>query len=212
VDFAMKNGARVLYASTSEIYGDPLEHPQKEGYFGNVNTVGTRSCYDEGKRFGEAYLSTAIRKGLRGGMVRIFNTYGPRMRLDDGRAVPEFFRAAVADRPVPICGDGNQTRSFCYVSDLVEGIFRLYESGHGEPVNIGNPHEITISEMADSIERLLNKPVKRNYLPARPDDPKQRCPDITRARRVLGGWEPKVGLEEGLRKTIEHFQAEMAKG
>lgn len=219
VELALQYDARYLIASTSEIYGDPLVHPQTEEYWGNVNTLGPRACYDETKRFGEAYVSTAIRgvgkrdgksyKPLNGGMVRIFNTYGPRMRLDDGRVVPELCREALAGKPMSICGDGTQTRSFCYVSDLVEGIFRLFESGITHPVNIGNPSERTILEFAKSVAELTGSKAGIRHLPARQDDPKKRCPEITKAKTLLK-WEPKVDLKEGLAKTIAFFKEEMS--
>jgi dTDP-glucose 4,6-dehydratase len=219
VELALKHDARYLVASTSEIYGDPLEHPQKEGYFGNVNSIGPRACYDEAKRFAEAYVSTAIRgvgrasgggsrKPLNGGIVRIFNTYGPRMRPDDGRIVPEFCIQALTGKALTLHGDGKQTRSFCYVSDLVDGIIRLFESGVKEPVNIGNPVERTVREFAEAVIRLSKSASQLTYVPARQDDPKRRCPDIERARRLLG-WEPKVGLDEGLAASIEYFRTQL---
>ncbi len=195
VELALKHDARYLVASTSEIYGDPLEHPQKETYFGNVNTIGPRACYDEAKRFSEAYVSTAIRgvgkyngesyRPLNGGMVRIFNTYGPRMRPDDGRVVPELCMQALAGKDLTICGDGTQTRSFCFVSDLVEGIVRLFESGEKNPVNIGNPGEYSILQFAETILKLTGSSSKIKFLPARQDDPRKRKPDITRAKSLL---------------------------
>jgi dTDP-glucose 4,6-dehydratase len=197
-------------ASTSEIYGDPLEHPQKETYWGNVNTLGPRACYDEAKRFAEAVVSTATRlQGLNGAMVRIFNTYGPRMRIDDGRVVPELARQVIQGKPLTVHGEGLQTRSFCYVSDLVEGIFRLFESQIHEPVNCGNPSERTILEFAEMIQKVSGVTLPIQKLPGRQDDPHRRCPDITRARTLLG-WEPKVDLEEGLRRTMEAFRKELA--
>jgi dTDP-glucose 4,6-dehydratase len=206
VEIAMKYKARYLIASTSEIYGDPLEHPQKEEYWGNVNTIGPRACYDEAKRFGEAYVSTATRlKDLNGGIVRIFNTYGPRMRPDDGRVVPELCMQALEGKPMTLHGDGKQTRSFCFVSDLVDGIVRLFESGVKDPVNIGNPQERTIIDFAENVNRICGSKSKINYLPARQDDPKRRCPDITRAKTLLG-WSPRVSLEEGLKASIEYFK------
>lgn len=206
VNLALKHQARYLIASTSEIYGDPLEHPQKETYWGNVNSIGPRACYDEAKRFGEAYVSTATRlKGLNGAIVRIFNTYGPRNRPDDGRVVPELIRQALAGEELTLHGDGKQTRSFCYVADLIEGIVRLFESDMHEPVNMGNPQERTILDFAEAVLKLTGSKSKLKFLEARPDDPKRRCPDITRARTKLG-WEPKVSLEEGLRQTIEYFR------
>lgn len=209
VELARRHGARYLLASTSEIYGDPLEHPQKETYWGNVNTIGPRACYDEAKRFGEAVVSTATRlQGLNGGIVRIFNTYGPRMRLDDGRVVPELARQVIEGRALTVHGEGRQTRSFCFVSDLAEGIFRLFESSITEPVNCGNPVERTILEFAETIQKVSGVSLPVSKLPGRRDDPNRRCPDITRARSLLG-WEPRVGLEEGLRLTMEAFRQEL---
>jgi len=218
VDTALKYDARYLLASTSEIYGDPLEHPQKETYFGNVNTVGPRSCYDETKRFSEALVSSAVRglgkfrgrsyKPLNGGMVRIFNTYGPRMRPDDGRVVPELCMQALRGEDFTICGDGQQTRSFCYVTDLVDGIVRLFESNIKDPVNIGNPVERSILDFAEVILKLTGSKSKIKHLPARQDDPRQRCPDITRAKTLLG-WSPKVDLEQGLSASLEYFKTHL---
>jgi dTDP-glucose 4,6-dehydratase len=215
IDLALRYQARYLLASTSECYGDPLEHPQKEEYWGNVNTLGPRACYDEAKRFSEAFVSTAIRgvgkwdkknyQPLNGAMVRIFNTYGPRMRPDDGRVVPELCMQALRGEPLTVHGQGDQTRSFCYVSDLVDGIVKLFESNLKEPVNIGNPIERTVLEFAQNVLNLTASRSELRYLPARQDDPRRRCPDITRAKTKLG-WEPKVGLEEGLAKTIEYFK------
>ena len=211
VDLALKHGARYVLASTSEIYGDPLEHPQKETYWGNVNTIGPRACYDEAKRFAEAVVSTATRlKGLRGGIVRIFNTYGPRMRLDDGRVVPELARQVLSDAPLTIHGSGMQTRSFCFVSDLVEGILRLFESAVTDPVNCGNPSEKTILEFAEAIQRAAKKTLPVRMLPGRQDDPHRRCPDITRAMTLLG-WSPQVSLDEGLERTLVSFRQDLAK-
>jgi dTDP-glucose 4,6-dehydratase len=202
--------ARFVIASTSEIYGDPKEHPQKETYWGNVNPIGPRGVYDEAKRFGEA-LTLAYHRthAVDTKIVRIFNTYGPRMRLRDGRAVPAFMSQALSNEDVTIFGDGTQTRSFCYVTDLVDGILRLMDSDTNEPVNIGNPHEVTIEEIATTIIRLVGSTSKLVYRPLPVDDPKQRRPDITRARTLLG-WEPKVGLEEGLLKTVDYFKAKLA--
>ena len=203
---AKAKGARFVLASTSEVYGDPLEHPQKETYWGNVNPIGPRGVYDEAKRFAEA-ITTAYHRfhQLDAKIVRIFNTYGPRMRLHDGRAVPAFMTQALRGEDVTIFGSGQQTRSFCYVSDLVDGIIRLMESDVNEPVNIGNPHEMTIEEIARAIIRLTGSKSKLIYQPLPEDDPKVRQPDITRARTLLG-WEPKVTLEEGLKKTLEYFR------
>jgi dTDP-glucose 4,6-dehydratase len=210
VDLALKHRARYLLASTSEVYGDPLEHPQRESYWGNVSTTGPRACYDEVKRFAEAIVSTQVRlKGLNGGIIRIFNTYGPRMRLDDGRVVPELARQALLGKPLTVHGTGLQTRSFCYVSDLVEGILRLFESGIHEPVNCGNPSERTVLEFAQELQKIVGSEQPIHHLPARQDDPRRRCPDITRAKELLG-WSPQVDLIEGLRQTVAAFQAELA--
>lgn len=219
VDLALAHGSRYLVASTSEIYGDPLVHPQTEDYWGNVNTIGPRACYDEAKRFAEAYVSTAIRgvgrdsrgnprKPLNGGIVRIFNTYGPRMRPDDGRIVPEFCIQALTGKPLTLHGDGKQTRSFCYISDLVDGIIRLFESDVKVPVNCGNPVERTVAEFAEAVIRLSGSSSKLTHLVAREDDPKRRCPDIGRARAMLA-WEPKVSLDEGLRASLEYFREQL---
>ena len=206
---AKEKKARFVLASTSEVYGDPLEHPQKETYWGNVNPIGPRGVYDEAKRFAEA-MTTAYHRyhGVDAKIVRIFNTYGPRMRLHDGRAVPAFMSQALRGEDVTIFGSGQQTRSFCYVSDLVDGIIRLMESDVNDPVNIGNPHEMTIEEIARTIIRLTGSKSKLVYRPLPEDDPKVRQPDITRARTLLG-WEPKVGLEEGLTKTLEYFRGQI---
>jgi dTDP-glucose 4,6-dehydratase len=206
---AKAKSARFVLASTSEIYGDPLEHPQKETYWGNVNPIGPRGVYDEAKRFAEAITLAYHRAhGVDTKIVRIFNTYGPRMRLRDGRAVPAFMSQALRNEDVTIFGDGTQTRSFCYVSDLVDGVLRLLESSTNEPVNIGNPHEITIEEIARTIMRLVGSTSRLVYRPLPVDDPKQRRPDITRARTLLS-WEPTVALEEGLLKTVEYFRAKV---
>ena len=209
---AMAKKARFVLASTSEVYGDPLEHPQKETYWGNVNPIGPRGVYDEAKRFSEA-LTLAYHRyhGVNTKIVRIFNTYGPRMRLRDGRAVPAFMSQALRNEDVTVFGDGTQTRSFCYVTDLVDGILRLMLSDTNEPVNIGNPHEVTIEQIARTIIRLVGSSSQIVYRPLPVDDPKQRRPDITRARTILG-WEPKVGLEEGLLKTVDYFKAKVAAG
>ncbi len=202
--------ARFVLASTSEVYGDPLEHPQKETYWGNVNPIGPRGVYDEAKRFGEAITLAYHRyHGLDTKIVRIFNTYGPRMRLRDGRAVPAFMSQALQNEDLTVFGDGTQTRSFCYVSDLVDGILRLLDSNTNDPVNIGNPHEITIEQIARTIIRLVGSPSTIVYRPLPVDDPKQRRPDITRARTLLG-WEPTIDLEEGLLKTIAYFKQRVA--
>jgi len=207
---AMHKKARFVLASTSEVYGDPLEHPQKETYWGNVNPIGPRGVYDEAKRFAEAMTLAYHRyHGVDTKIVRIFNTYGPRMRLRDGRAVPAFMSQALTGEDVTVFGDGTQTRSFTYVSDLVDGVIRLMESKTNEPVNIGNPHEVTIEEIARTITRLVGSTSKLVYRPLPVDDPKQRRPDITRARTLLG-WEPKVDLEEGLLKTVDYFKTKLA--
>jgi dTDP-glucose 4,6-dehydratase len=201
--------ARFVIASTSEVYGDPLEHPQKETYWGNVNPVGPRGVYDEAKRFAEAITMAYHRyHGLDTKIVRIFNTYGPRMRLNDGRAVPAFMSQALRGEDVTIFGNGTQTRSFCYVTDLVDGILRLAESKENDPVNIGNPHEMTIEQIARTIIRMTGSKSQIVYRPLPEDDPKVRQPDITRARTLLG-WEPTVKLEEGLTKTLEYFRKKM---
>ncbi len=206
---AKAKNARFVIASTSEVYGDPLEHPQKETYWGNVNPIGPRGVYDEAKRFAEA-MTTAYHRyhGLDAKIVRIFNTYGPRMRLRDGRAVPAFMSQALTGEDVTIFGTGRQTRSFCYVTDLVDGVIRLMESNVNDPVNIGNPQEMTIEDIARTIIRLTGSKSKIVYRPLPEDDPKVRQPDITRARTLLG-WEPKVGLDEGLTKTLEYFRTKL---
>ncbi|MCS7012680.1 MAG: SDR family oxidoreductase [Chloroherpetonaceae bacterium] len=201
--------ARYMLASTSEVYGDPLEHPQKETYWGHVNPIGIRGCYDEAKRFAEAMTMAYHRHhGLDTRILRIFNTYGERMRLDDGRALPSFVSSAIKGEPMTVFGDGSQTRSFCYVSDLVEGVWRLLHTEIYEPVNIGNPSEITILDFAKEVQaivrELTGKEVPITFKPLPADDPRQRRPDITRAREVLG-WEPKVDRAEGLRRTITYF-------
>jgi dTDP-glucose 4,6-dehydratase len=210
LDLARANGAAYLLASTSECYGDPLEHPQKETYWGHVNPVGPRSVYDEAKRFAEAMTMAYNRAfGVNTHIVRIFNTYGPRMKLNDGRVVPNFIDQALRGRPITIYGEGKQTRSFCYVSDLVEGLTRLIQSGEHEPTNIGNPTELTILQFAEVIQKLIGSSCKLEFKPMPQDDPKQRKPDISKAKRVLG-WEPKTGLDEGLRQTIAYFQGQAA--
>ena len=203
---AKDKGARMLIASTSEVYGDPLVHPQKEDYWGNVNPVGPRGVYDEAKRFQEA-LTMAYHTfhGLETRIVRIFNTFGPRMRLDDGRVLPAFISQALRGEDLTAFGDGSQTRSFTYVDDLVEGIYRLLLSDYAQPVNIGNPQEITINEFAEEIIRLTGSSSKISYNPLPKDDPKQRKPDITLAKEVLN-WEPKYTRAEGLEPTLEYFK------
>jgi dTDP-glucose 4,6-dehydratase len=206
LELAREKGARFLLTSTSECYGDPLEHPQVESYWGNVNPVGPRSCYDESKRFAEAITMAYHRQyRLRSNIVRIFNTYGPRMKLDDGRVVPAFLDQALRGEPITVFGDGSQTRSFCYVSDLVEGIHRLMLSDERYPVNIGNPNEMTILEFARHIQRLTASRSGIMFQPLPQDDPRQRRPDISKARELLG-WEPVVSLDEGLKETIAYFQ------
>lgn len=208
-ELAIKLSARFLFASTSEVYGDPKEHPQKETYRGNVSTVGPRSVYDESKRFGETIVSAFTRsKGLDGRIVRIFNTYGPKMALDDGRVVIEFVQAALANKPFSIFGDGKQTRSFCYVSDMVDGLIAAMEKGEkGEVYNLGNPNEFTILELAQKIKELTGSTSDVEHkTPLPEDDPKQRCPDITLAKQKLG-WEPKVDLKEGLKKLIADLKS-----
>src|SRR3977135_2946397 len=206
---AKAKGARVVIGSTSEVYGDPLEHPQKETYWGNVNPVGPRGVYDEAKRFAEAMTMAYHRyHGVDTKIVRIFNTYGPRMRVKDGRAVPAFMSQALRNEDVTVFGDGTQTRSFTYITDLVDGIIMLMLSNEHGPINIGNPREMTIEEIARTIIRMPGATSKIVYKPLPTDDPKVRQPDITRARTLLG-WEPKVQLEEGLIKTIEYFRTKI---
>ncbi|MGV3559168.1 UDP-glucuronic acid decarboxylase family protein [Larkinella arboricola] len=204
---ARVKNARVLIASTSEVYGDPAVHPQNEDYWGNVNPVGPRGVYDEAKRFQEAMtMAYHTFHGLETRIVRIFNTYGPRMRLNDGRVLPAFIGQALRGEDLTVFGDGSQTRSFCYVDDLVEGIYRLLLSDYAYPVNIGNPNEITIREFGEEIIKLTGTTQKLVVKPLPTDDPKQRRPDITRAKEILG-WEPKVSREEGLRITYEYFKS-----
>jgi len=206
LELALHKDARFLITSTSECYGDPLVHPQVESYWGNVNPVGLRSCYDESKRFAEALTMAYHRKhGLATNIARIFNTYGPRMKLDDGRVVPAFLDQALQGRPMTVFGDGSQTRSFCYVSDLVDGLYRLMLSGERYPVNLGNPCEMTILQFAEHIRKMTGTASEIVFQPLPEDDPKQRQPDIGKARKVLG-WEPKVPLEEGLRHTVAYFR------
>jgi dTDP-glucose 4,6-dehydratase len=211
LEIARRNQARFLVTSTSECYGDPLEHPQVETYWGHVNPVGLRSCYDESKRYAEA-LTMAYHRyyGVRSNIARIFNTYGPRMALKDGRVVPAFLDQALQGQPLTIFGDGTQTRSFCYVSDMVEGLVRLASSEERLPVNLGNPVELTILEFAERIKRLMHAEMKAElpivFEPLPEDDPQKRRPDIGKAKRVLG-WEPKVTLEDGLLQTVEYFKA-----
>ncbi len=206
---AKAKGARFVLASTSEVYGDPLEHPQKESYWGNVNPIGPRGVYDEAKRFAEA-MTVAYHRyhGLDAKIVRIFNTYGPRMRVKDGRAVPAFISQALRNEEVTVFGDGRQTRSFTYITDLVDGIIRLMTSSVNDPVNIGNPREMSLDELARTIVRMTGSTSQIVYGPLPVDDPKVRQPDITRARTLLG-WEPKVSLEEGLETTIAYFRTKI---
>ena len=207
---ALAKKARFLLASTSECYGDPSVTPQPESYWGHVNPVGPRGVYDESKRFAEA-LTMAYHRyhGLDTRIVRIFNTYGPRMRLNDGRALPNFLYQALRGEPLTVYGDGMQTRSFCYVSDLIDGIYRLFDSNEHLPTNIGNPQEITILEFAQRIRSLVNATAPIVFHPLPQDDPKQRCPDISKARRILG-WQPRVSLEEGLRLTLDYFRSRVS--
>ena len=206
---ALAKGARFLLASTSEVYGDPLVHPQPETYWGNVNPIGIRGVYDEAKRFAEAITMAYHRiHGLETRIIRIFNTYGPRMRLEDGRVVPNFVGQALRGEPLTVYGDGSQTRSFCYVSDLVDGMVRLLMSSETMPVNVGNPLELPIRTFAETINRLTGNTAGIVYEPLPADDPKQRRPDITRARTILG-WAPKVGLDEGLTQAIAYFRSKL---
>ena len=203
---AKDKGARYLIASTSEVYGDPLVHPQKEDYWGNVNPVGPRGVYDEAKRFAEAMTMAYHRfHGVQTRIVRIFNTYGERMRINDGRVVPAFISQALKNEPLTVFGDGSQTRSFCYVSDLVEGIYRLLMSEEVNPTNIGNPAEMTVLQFAERIKALTGTSAPIEFRPLPVDDPKIRRPDITKARTLLN-WEPRVPLDEGLKRTIEYFR------
>jgi dTDP-glucose 4,6-dehydratase len=207
---ALAKKAKFFQASTSECYGDPEISPQPETYWGRVNPIGPRGVYDESKRFAEA-LTMAYHRyhGVDTRIVRIFNTYGPRMRLNDGRALPNFLYQALTGEPMTVYGDGKQTRSFCYVSDLLDGIYRLLESDEHDPVNIGNPHEITILEFAERVRALVGSKEPIVFRPLPQDDPKQRCPDITKARRILK-WEPQIDLEEGLKRTYEYFRKKVA--
>jgi dTDP-glucose 4,6-dehydratase len=212
LELARSKQARFLMASTSECYGDPEVSPQPESYWGHVNSVGPRSVYDEAKRFSEAATMAYHRKhGVDTGIVRIFNTYGPRMRLNDGRALPNFLYQALSGRAITVYGDGKQTRSFCYVSDLIDGMLRLLDSNEHLPVNIGNPHEITILEFAERVRALTGGRVALTFRPLPQDDPKRRQPDITKAKKLLN-WEPKVSLDEGLRLTLDYFQKKFAEG
>jgi dTDP-glucose 4,6-dehydratase len=210
LELAAAKNARMVFASTSEVYGDPLVHPQTEAYWGNVNPIGVRGCYDESKRCGEAFVMAYHRaRGVDTGIVRIFNTHGPRMRLDDGRVIPNFMTQALRGEPLTVFGDGSQTRSLCYVDDLVGGILAVMDSGQHVPFNIGNPHEVTMLELARTTGRITGSksPIEFRALPE--DDPRQRRPDISRARELLG-WEPRVPLEDGLRKTLDYFRSALA--
>jgi dTDP-glucose 4,6-dehydratase len=210
LDLARMSGATLVHASTSEVYGDPLEHPQREEYFGNVNTVGPRACYDESKRFAEALITSYARVyGTRFQLARIFNTYGPRMRVDDGRVVPAFVTQALRSEDFTVFGDGSQTRSFCYVDDLVSGLLLLLDKGDGRPVNLGNPVEMTLIEFAAAVRKAVGKGGSvKSVRPMPENDPKQRRPDITRAKTLLG-WQPRVPLAEGLLPTVEYFRKEL---
>lgn len=204
---AQEKNCPILVASTSEIYGDPLEHPQRETYWGNVNSIGPRGCYDESKRYLEALTMAYHRKfGVATRIIRIFNTYGPRMRTDDGRVVPNFCLQALRNEPITVNGDGQQTRSFCYVNDLIQGIMLAFQKGRVEPINLGNPTEFTVGDFARLIIEMTGSKSKISFREMPIDDPKTRKPDITRAREWLG-WEPKVPVQEGLKKTIEFFRS-----
>jgi dTDP-glucose 4,6-dehydratase len=207
---ALSNRAGYLHASTSECYGEPLEHPQRESYWGNVNPIGPRSVYDEAKRYAEALVMAYHRsRGVNTHLVRIFNTYGPRLHPEDGRVISNFIAQALAGDPLTIYGDGDQTRSFCYVDDLIEGTLRLSRSDEHLPVNIGNPNEFTVMECAREVLDLTGSKSELRYLPMPQDDPTRRCPDITKAKTLLG-WEPKIELRQGLIKTIEYFRGKAA--
>ncbi len=206
LELARKNKAKFLFTSTSEVYGDPACNPQEETYWGNVNPIGKRSMYDESKRFSEALIMNYHRVyGLDTKMVRIFNTYGPRMNMNDGRVVPQFINQALNNKPITVFGKGTQTRSLCYVSDLIAGIYKLLMSKEHTPVNIGNPHELTVKDIAKTIIKLTNSKSKITYKPLPEDDPKKRRPDISKAKKILK-WEPKVDLNQGLLKTIDYFK------
>ncbi len=206
LELATEQNARILYASTSEVYGDPLVHPQTESYWGNVNPIGPRSCYDEAKRYGEALTMAYLRnKKTKTRIIRIFNTYGPRMRPDDGRIIPNFFMQSLRQESLTIYGDGSQTRSFCYVSDMAAGMFALMQSTVTSPVNIGNPTEKSVSEIADEVNKLTGNKTDHTFLPLPEDDPKRRWPQIDKARNQVG-WEPRVSLAEGLKSTLEYFK------
>ena len=207
---ARHKGARFFLSSTSEVYGDPQVNPQPESYWGHVSPVGPRGVYDEAKRFAEAMTMAYHRHhGMDTRIVRIFNTYGPRMRPNDGRVISNFIVQALKGQPITVYGDGSQTRSFCYVDDQIEGIMRLFARGGSDPVNVGNPAEFTVIQLADLVIRLTGSPSKIEYRPLPVDDPRVRCPDISKAKRELG-WEPQISLEEGLSRTIEHFRENLA--
>ena len=207
LDLAKEKGARFLQASTSEVYGDPLEHPQKESYFGNVNSIGPRSCYDEGKRFAEALVMAYHRKhNLDTKIVRIFNTYGPRMRVNDGRVIPNFMMQALRNEPITVYGDGSQTRSFCFVNDLVDGLCLMMGSPDSGPMNLGNPAEITIKELAEIIISITDSSSEIVFRELPGEDPVRRKPDIGRAKEILG-WEPEIGLHAGIAKALPYFRA-----
>jgi dTDP-glucose 4,6-dehydratase len=210
LDLARMAGATLVHASTSEVYGDPLEHPQREDYFGNVNSIGPRACYDESKRFSEALITSYARvHGTKFRLARIFNTYGPRMRVDDGRVVPAFVTQALRSEDFTVFGDGSQTRSFCYVDDLVAGLLLLLEKGDARPVNLGNPVEMTLVEFAEVVRKVVGKGgAVKSVRPLPENDPKQRRPDISRAKELLG-WQPRVPLAEGLIPTVEYFRREL---
>ncbi|MGB9911217.1 MAG: UDP-glucuronic acid decarboxylase family protein [Microgenomates group bacterium] len=205
LDLAREKKAKFLHTSTSEVYGDPLVHPQKESYWGNVNPIGPRSCYDEGKRFAESLIENYRKKfGLETKIVRIFNTYGPRMRPDDGRVVSNFIVQALKGEPLTVYGDGSQTRSFCYIDDLIDGLIKMMISNENGPINLGNPGEFTVLQLAKLVLKITKSKSKIVFLPLPKDDPKQRRPDISLAKEKLG-WEPKIKLEEGLKRTINYF-------
>jgi nucleoside-diphosphate-sugar epimerase len=206
IQVALRNDATLLFSSTSEVYGDPKEHPQKEGYWGHVNPIGPRSCYDESKRFGEALIMAYVKQhNLKAKIVRIFNTYGPRMRPDDGRGIPNFIRQALSKEPMTVYGNGRQTRSYCYVEDLVEGLWKMMNSEETGPINLGNPDEYTVMETAKIIKKVTASPSEITLKELPEDDPKKRKPDITKAMEALG-WSPTVELEDGLKKTIDYFR------
>ncbi len=206
LDLAVKNKAKFLFTSTSEVYGDPLEHPQKESYWGNVNPIGERSCYDESKRFSEALIKTYEKEfGFKGKIVRIFNTFGPRMRINDGRVVPNFINQALNDKPLTIFGSGKQTRSFCFISDMIEGLIKMMDSNFFGPVNLGNLEEYSILDFAEKIKELSEKKLEIEFKPELKDDPKKRKPDISLALKQLN-WQPKVSLNQGLMITMDYFR------